>query len=83
MVKRLLTHLIQQRLTKFPAVAILGPRQCGKTTLARQFGGIYFDLEQEGAQAQIDAQWDLLMSGNQLVILDEAQSAPPDFPRPG
>ena len=81
MIQREYTSLIRQRLEKFPAVAILGPRQCGKTTLARQFGGVYFDLEQEGARTQLDAQWDALTAGRELLILDEAQSAPAAFPR--
>ncbi len=34
MVNRIFAQLIQDTLGKFPAVAILGPRQCGKTTLA-------------------------------------------------
>ena len=81
MIERAHTPLIRRRLEKFPAVAILGPRQCGKTTLARQFGGAYFDLEQEGAQALLDARWDALTAGRELIILDEAQSAPAVFPR--
>jgi uncharacterized protein len=81
MIRRAHTSLIRQRLRKFPAVAILGPRQCGKTTLAKQLGGAYFDLEQPGAQALLDAQWDKLTGGRGLVILDEAQSAPAVFPR--
>jgi hypothetical protein len=81
MIRREHTSLIRQRLGKFPAVAILGPRQCGKTTLAKQIGGTYFDLEQEGSQAQLDAQWNKLMAGRELIILDEAQSAPAIFPR--
>ena len=81
MVKRVHTGLIHKRLEKFPAVAILGPRQCGKTTLAKQIGGIYFDLEQEGSRGRLDAQWDKLMAGPELIILDEAQSVPAVFPR--
>ncbi|MCY2929603.1 MAG: ATP-binding protein [Planctomycetota bacterium] len=81
MVPRLQSDLIRQRLAKFPAVAILGPRQSGKTTLARRFPGAYFDLEQEGDQARLDAQWDTLTAGRELIILDEAQSAPAIFPR--
>ncbi|MCE5325914.1 MAG: ATP-binding protein [Planctomycetaceae bacterium] len=81
MIQREHTNLIRQRLKKFPAVAILGPRQCGKTTLARQIGGAYFDLEQEGSRARLDAQWNKLMAGRELIILDEAQSAPAVFPR--
>jgi predicted AAA+ superfamily ATPase len=81
MVHRLHTDLIRDRLARFPAVGILGPRQCGKTTLARQLGGNYFDLEQQGAVARVDAQWDQLMARSDLTILDEAQSAPPIFGR--
>lgn len=81
MIQREHTNLIRQRLDKFPAVAILGPRQCGKTTLAKQIGGTYFDLEQEGSHAQLDALWNKLMAGRDLIILDEAQSAPALFPR--
>jgi hypothetical protein len=81
MIRRKHTQLIRQRLAKFPAVAILGPRQCGKTTLARQFGGAYFDLEQESARAMLDARWDALVVGRELIVLDEAQSAPAVFPR--
>jgi predicted AAA+ superfamily ATPase len=36
MIPRRHRALVQNRLAMFPAVAILGPRQCGKTTLARQ-----------------------------------------------
>ena len=81
MIQRLYNNLIHDRLGKFPAVAILGPRQCGKATLARQLGGAYFDLEQEGGRLLLDARWAELMSGRQLVVLDEAQSAPAVFPR--
>ena len=81
MITREHTKLIRGRLDKFPAVAILGPRQCGKTTLAKQIGGAYFDLEQEGFRVQIDAQWNTLTAGQELIILDEAQSAPAVFPR--
>jgi len=72
MIPRKQTSLIRRRLAKFSAVAILGPRQCGKTTLARQLGGRYFDLEQQGIQVLLDAQWDELVAGQDLVVLDEA-----------
>jgi hypothetical protein len=62
-------------------VALVGPRQCGKTTLARSLGGIYFDLEQEGDRIKLDLQWDRLVKGKAIVILDEAQSWPSIFPR--
>jgi len=65
----------------FPSVGILGPRQCGKTTLARSLGGTYFDLEAAGSEARLDAEWDQLMAGKGLIILDEAQQAPWVFAR--
>lgn len=81
MINRSLTSLIRSRLSKFPAVVILGPRQCGKTTLARELGGAYFDLEQTGARALLDANWNKVVGGRELVVLDETQSAPDIFPR--
>jgi predicted AAA+ superfamily ATPase len=62
-------------------VAIVGPRQCGKTTLARQFRAAYFDMETEGSEARLDAEWDQRTSGAELIIIDEAQQAPRVFSR--
>ena len=72
---------IRRKLATYPAVAILGPRQCGKTTLARRFPGNYFDLEALGSEARLDAEWDTITTGRKLVILDEAQHAPTVFSR--
>ena len=60
---------------------MLGPRQCGKTTLARSLGGVYFDLEQQEDRLRLDLEWDHLVTGPGLLILDEAQSCPELFPR--
>ncbi|MEK7269316.1 MAG: AAA family ATPase, partial [Planctomycetota bacterium] len=81
MISRIYAQQVRDRLGKFPAVAILGPRQCGKTTLARQFGGIYFDMETEGSRTRLDAEWDALAGSKSLVIIDEAQQAPKVFSR--
>jgi predicted AAA+ superfamily ATPase len=81
MISRIYTQQIRDKLSKFPAVAILGPRQCGKTTLARQFGGIYFDMESQGSQARLDAEWEVITAGKKLVVIDEAQQAPKVFSR--
>ena len=81
MIPRLCIRQVRDKLAKFPAVAILGPRQCGKTTLAKQFSGVYFDMESEGSAARLDAEWDALTNGKRLIILDEAQQAPKIFPR--
>lgn len=81
MLQRQAQSLIQDRLVQYPAVALVGPRQCGKTTLAQMLGGRYFDLEQEPERLRLDLDWDSLERSDELVILDEAQSWPPLFPR--
>lgn len=81
MVPRKVTQLLRQRMDRFPAVALIGPRQAGKTTLAKSLAGVYFDLEQEGDRLRLDLQWSRLCDGPDLVILDEAQAWPVVFPR--
>jgi len=81
MIRRLLERALRARLTTHPAVALIGPRQCGKTTLARSLGGRYFDLEQDGDRIRLDLSWSRLAAGRELVVLDEAQSWPEVFPR--
>lgn len=83
MLKRLLAGQVADRLKKFPAVALLGPRQAGKTTLAKTFPGHghYFDLEQPQERLRLDLQWDALTGSKKLIILDEAQTAPDIFPK--
>jgi predicted AAA+ superfamily ATPase len=72
---------VQRKLSLFPAVVILGPRQCGKTTLAQSLGGRYYDMETEGSYARLDAEWHDAASGDELIIIDEAQEAPEVFKR--
>ena len=79
--RRELTKLLRKKLATSPAVALLGPRQCGKTTLARSLGGLYFDLEQEQERLRLDIEWERVASSRSLVILDEAQTWPEVFPR--
>jgi hypothetical protein len=81
MIDRLYARQVRDKLGKYPAVGILGPRQCGKTTLARQIGGIYFDMETAGSAARLDAEWETLTAGSELIIIDEAQHAPEVFSR--
>jgi len=81
MVPRRLEALLRDRLRKFPAVALVGPRQAGKTTLARSFSPLYFDLEQEEDRLRLDIEWNAVMASRQLAILDEAQAWPDVFPR--
>jgi len=81
MIPRKITPMVRARLRTYPAVALVGPRQCGKTTLAQSFGGRYFDLEQEPDRLRLDLQWDELVATRELVVLDEAQTWPDVFAR--
>ena len=81
MIKRNKLQIILEYLQQFPAVALLGPRQVGKTTLAFQLaeelGGIYLDLESPSDQAKFeDVENYLKIHQNRLVILDEVQRMP-------
>lgn len=85
MFERLLTSKLTDTLAHSPAVALLGPRQAGKTTLALEIGkahdAIYLDLESEQDRAKL-AQPELYLADHQdkLVILDEVHRAPGLFP---
>jgi len=81
MIGRHLETQIRRRLAAAPAVEVLGPRQSGKTTLARALGGRYFDLEQPQDRLRADLAWDELMKGTDLVVFDEAQAWPELFTR--
>ena len=71
---------IKKLLKVFPVVAILGVRQCGKTTLAKQFVyEHYFDLENPRDLARLDNPQLALESLHGLIIIDEIQRAPELF----
>ena len=67
-----------------PAVALLGPRQCGKTTLARQLAesskSTYFDLENPVDLARLSQPMTALESLRGLIVIDEVQRHPDLFP---
>ena len=81
MIKRLLYPRLADALAHSPAVALLGPRQVGKTTLALEIGqqhnALYLDLESESDRARL-AQPELYFADHpdQLIILDEIHRAP-------
>lgn len=78
----LLAH-VRAALRAGPIVALLGPRQCGKTTLARKVaadGAEYFDLEDPVALARLAEPMTALSSLRGLVIIDEVQRLPSLFP---
>ncbi|MDI1245097.1 MAG: ATP-binding protein [Rhodoferax sp.] len=85
MFTRHLLPLLTEELQHSPAVALLGPRQSGKTTLAleaaKSIPSLYLDLESERDRAKL-AQAELYLSDHldKLVILDEVHRAPHLFP---
>jgi uncharacterized protein len=81
MIKRRLKDVLRARLSRFPAVALLGPRQSGKSTLAKTFPGAYYDLEIDQERLRLDLQWNSAIQTDRLIILDEAQTFPDVFPR--
>ena len=81
MITRKLVSRIKQSLKGYPAVALLGPRQSGKTTLAQSFNAHYFDLEQDSEKLRLNLLWDELTGKKKLLVLDEAQNYPEIFPR--
>ncbi|AXE19301.1 ATPase [Runella rosea] len=88
MIQRVIEKDILFGLSFQPAVAILGPRQVGKTTFVKQlqeklaFPSTYFDLEKSSdlAKFQHDSRAFLETLQNQTVILDEIQRLPEIFP---
>ena len=81
MLARRIHRELTERLKAYPAVALVGPRQCGKTTLAQSLRGIYFDLERAEDRLRLDLEWEALVAGKKLAILDEAQAWPEVFAR--
>jgi uncharacterized protein len=82
MIPRSAEPRLKRLAAQFPAVIMLGPRQCGKMTLARHFvNGRYFDLEKP-SDLQVftgDIEYALRQLKGPL-ILDEAQTLPALFP---
>jgi len=85
MINRRLFSSIASRLRQQPAVALLGPRQAGKTTLAREVAAsvpeaIFLDLESEADRARL-ARPELFFARyrDRLVVLDEVQAVPDLF----
>lgn len=85
MVKRsLLLTKLQTALRRSRVVALVGPRQCGKTTLAREFVDPqslnYFDLEDPANLARLDEPMTALSGLKGIVVIDEIQRKPDLFP---
>jgi len=86
MINRRLEKEIGALLKNFPCVAILGPRQVGKTTLAKKFAvsmknkALYLDIERPSDRIKLtDAESYLITHAGQCIILDEIQFMPELF----
>lgn len=87
--RRDLEPILTERLHDFPAVALLGPRQCGKTTLARRLvetwdDAVYLDLERPSdrrklQQPELYFESQRARHGVRLFCLDEIQLVPELF----
>jgi hypothetical protein len=77
---------VKEQLARFPVVALLGPRQVGKTTLARQLAADWpepvrhFDMEDPDDQKRLSDPSFALRPLAGLVVLDEIQRRPDLFP---
>lgn len=86
MITRLAAKQLDILLSEFPAIALLGPRQVGKTTLARSLAKkhhkpvLYFDLESDADIARLkDPEYIFNEYKDHCIILDEVQRMPKLF----
>ena len=85
-IKRFLTEKIRKKLPNIPGVIILGPRQCGKSTLAKAIiseieNAVYLDLERPSDINKLtDPEAFFSLNADKLICLDEIQRVPELFP---
>jgi predicted AAA+ superfamily ATPase len=85
-IERLLLPRLEESTKQVPVTAILGPRQCGKSTLAREFlkgmrHSLHLDLERPSDLAMLrDPEAYFQANSGALICLDEIQRAPGLFP---
>ena len=85
-IKRALKKKLQQNIKDYPIVALLGPRQVGKSTLAKEIinkhsKGLYLDLEKPSHLNQLNApEYFFEQNKGSLICLDEIQRKPDIFP---
>lgn len=77
-------NFIKEAIDRSRAVALLGPRQCGKTTLAQELVDIdspnYFDLEDQNSLIALEDPKNVLEPLKGVVVIDEVQQRPGLFP---
>lgn len=78
-IQRVLLHQLKKYLTVFPAVAILGPRQCGKSTLIKSLdqhfdGLLYLDMQKESDLNKL-SEPEIFFASNadKIICLDKIQ----------
>ena len=72
---------VRAKLRRAPITALLGPRQCGKTTLAQSLKAEhFFDLEDPRSLARLDEPQTALEGLTGIVVIDEVQRKPDLFP---
>ncbi|MDR6807825.1 putative AAA+ superfamily ATPase [Dyadobacter sp. BE34] len=89
MINRAIEATVLRSLNFFPVVGILGPRQVGKTTLARKLIGelnkpvVYYDLElvEDFETLSQNTTWVLENNINKTIVIDEVQRLLPLFPQ--
>lgn len=85
-IQRSIEKSIIQSMSSAPVVAIIGPRQCGKSTLVKNMfpenaNTVYLDLERPSDLSKLeDAEWYLSMQKGKLICIDEIQRKPELFP---
>ena len=86
MIARFITQSIQENLEYFPIVGIIGPRQVGKTTLAKSLQGqlqiqsLYLDMELDSDLRKLeDAETYFNLHQDKCIIIDEIQHMPELF----
>lgn len=83
---RIIEDSVRVSLANNPVVALTGPRQCGKSTLAKQLlkefeHSIYLDLERPSDLQKLDdPEWFLSRHHDKLICIDEVQRRPDLFP---
>ena len=84
-IERLCSHSVLYQLKRYPVVALLGPRQSGKSTLAKNIKdqikkAVYLDLQDPGSLHRLEDPVALFEQyKDSLIILDEIQKAPEFF----
>lgn len=85
-IQRHIDSRIQRSLAHFPVTAVIGPRQCGKSTLVRHLmegfpDSVYLDLERPSDMQKLtESEWFLSSQKGKLICIDEVQRKPELFP---